>query len=151
MIKARLYLFLSEKKEIIILPIPKEETAEEKFFREKKQTGLDEAYITWQMSPEVFPYDQDEVTRFLYGFDWLLHQIEEMNEDELSDEAIMIPFYDAAKMAYGEEKTSIRKFFRYMYILLFHAESGPRWSQFIRATGTDYFLKLVRDKVESFN
>ena len=150
-IRTRLYLFLSERKEIVVLPVPKEETDRDRASREKKQAELDEAYIAWQMSPEVFPYDRDEVARFLNSFDWLLRQIEEMNEDELTDDAIMVPFYDAAKMAYGEEKTSIRKFFRYMYILLFHAESGPRWSQFIRATGTDYFLKLVRDKVSSFN
>ena len=63
-IRTRLYIFLSEKKEIVILPLPKEETDRDRASREKKQAELDEAYIAWQMSPEVFPYDRDEVARF---------------------------------------------------------------------------------------
>lgn len=128
MIETRLYLFLGER--------PSEDLD-------------DEAYIVWQMSLDPFVALRPEIARFMDGLEWLIVQVENLDENEVTDEEIMVPFYDAAKRVFGEERSAIRSFFRYLYIILFHSESGPRWSQFIRATGKDYFLQLVRERCSS--
>lgn len=141
-ILGRLYLFLGE-----VRPIPYRED----FETDEDYEAAGEEWVAWQMTPETQPLDVADVDRFLVGFSWLIEQVRQMNEDELTDDEIMVPFYDAAKMVYGEERTAIRNFFRYMYILLFRSESGPRWSHFIRAVGSDYFLRLVEERTSTVN
>lgn len=139
-IRGRLFLFLGESR-----PIP----FRDQFFSDEDLAAADAEYIEWQASPETQPLDQPDVDRFLDGFYWLVDQLRSMDETALSDDELMVPFYDAAKFAFGDDKSSIRKFFRYMYIILFSSESGPRWSQFVRATGIEYFLKVVEERTSS--
>lgn len=148
-ILGRLHLFLAERRNIVVLKVPQEETEEARLKREAEQAVLDADYLAWQMSPEPQVVNVEDVDRFLAGFNWLIEQVRPMDETEMTDEEIMLPFYDAAKMVYGEK--GIRQFFRYAYIILFHSESGPRWSQTIRALGVDGFLRVVEEKTSSFN
>ena len=141
-ILGRLYLFVGE-----VRSIPQRKD----FETDEDYEAAGEAWVAWQMTPETQPLDVADVDLFLSSFGWLVEQIQSMDETTLTDDEIMVPFYDAAKRAYGEDRSAIRRYFRYMYILLFRSESGPRWSQFIRAVGSDYFLRLVEERTSTVN
>ena len=64
----------------------------------------------------------------------------------------MAECYDVAKLfstaVYGNEKTGIRHYFRWLYTMVFGYENGPRWGEFISIYGVDEFSDLV---VRRFN
>jgi lysyl-tRNA synthetase class I len=114
-VSARLYLALAE-----LQPVD----APDEWFLPKKETPV------------------TRVDEFLAGVADL--QMRLTTEPELTEERIQWHFYEAAKSAFGEDKIAIRDFFRYLYIIMFRTQSGPRWGQFVIATGLDVFLEKLQ-------
>jgi len=67
---------------------------------------------------------------------------------ETDEKDIQTVFYDEAKAAMGTDKASIRKFFSYLYALMFKKESGPRWGQFVAIVGTEEFVKMMEERID---
>jgi hypothetical protein len=63
---------------------------------------------------------REEFPPFLRGVSRIVDRLQEVEEDETEIQAI---FYDEAKATFGEDKKSIRKFFRLLYIFLFDVRS----------------------------
>ena len=77
---------------------------------------------------------------------WLL--IDDLNGLEDEDE-IQAAFYSRAKLAFGEDKSSIRRFFALLYLLIFHTDSGPRWGQFVVLSGREFFIQRLTDRLSN--
>lgn len=113
--------------------------------------------LTAELPPEEAPdewflgadpvIDPVIITRVLFGINELLHRLD--TEQETTDEAYQFHFYEAAKSAFGEDKKAIREFFKYLYLLLFGVDHGPRWGQFVAVTGVETFKKKLRESMTS--
>lgn len=118
-------------------------------YTNEERIALAEEYERWQLSPDPTVINTTEISLFVQGLRWLIDQLNANFTDASSDEEIQAVFYEAAKRSFGEEKSSIRNFFRYLYLVLFGTESGPRWSQFVRAMSMQRFLQVLEERTES--
>ena len=84
--------------------------------------------------------------RFLVETEALISRLEELELDseEAASAQYMTEFYDAAKLTFDQDRTQVRTYFRWLYIVLFYREDGPRWGEFVEALGVDSFVELVR-------
>lgn len=101
----------------------------------------------WFLRPEPNPVNREEVKRFLQETEKLLDQLRRplfLREDE-----IQTLFYDAAKATFDGDKTKIRTYFKWLYLILFQRDYGPRWGQFVQAYGKVNFIHLVQDRIEN--
>ena len=87
----------------------------------------------------------DNVALFTAELEDLVVRLNDIG-DGLEPSEYQTEFYDSAKRAFGDEKASIRMFFRYLYALLFWSESGPRWGEFVAIVGTEGFENLLRER-----
>lgn len=88
----------------------------------------------------------DRSFRFLKAMDYVLVNITSLS-DEATEKDYQTLFYDAAKMYFGEDKASIRDFFRVGYVFVFHSWSGPRWGQFVETLGVTAFIDTVQERL----
>lgn len=58
-------------------------------------------------------------------------------------------FYNRAKMAFGEDRASIKIFFQMLYLLLFQRNHGPRWGQFVQMIGRDRFIENLQERLSN--
>lgn len=89
------------------------------------------------------PITLDSTAQFLGGLRRLLERLNDIHitaSEEWSDTSIQYEFYEAAKATFGEDKMSIRRFFRYLYFMVFERADGPRWGQFVAIVGLDKFM-----------
>jgi lysyl-tRNA synthetase class I len=70
-------------------------------------------------------------------------------ESDCSTSDYMFEFYEAAKRAFGDSKGSIRQYFRWLYLVVFGYESGPRWGEFVAVYGREEFVRLVNSRFRS--
>lgn len=91
------------------------------------------------------PFSIEECEDFLNGVFPLVDKVSTMHEN--TSEEIQFEFYEAAKRAFGDEKNSIRKFFKMFYLLMFARDSGPRWGEFVKLTGIDVFVTRFYQRV----
>lgn len=66
-----------------------------------------------------------------------------------TEEEFQAAFYSRAKLAFGDDNSSIRKFFVLLYLLMFGRDSGPRWGQFVKLTGREEFISKLKIRLES--
>lgn len=79
-------------------------------------------------------------------------KLEEVNESGgeqvVLEEAITNAVYNVGKMYYGEEKDSLRNFFRMVYEVILGQTSGPRLPVFIMLLGIDKFVSIIEEKTK---
>lgn len=101
----------------------------------------------WWTSPDPFLATAN-LDAFIRGLDYLRETLEGMR-DETELEALRTVTYDAAKIAFGDDKGAIRTFFQYMYAVVFGLPQGPAWGLFIQTMGVPEFLDLLEARCTS--
>lgn len=104
-----------------------------------------EAFENWALSPESFTINVEEVERFLIDLRILLDDLR--NEEVFSE--YMTHFYNAAKRTFGGDKSRIRLWFTWLYLIVLRNPSGPRWGDFVEVYGVDNFIELVNNRLEN--
>lgn len=86
---------------------------------------------------------EEEVEKFLVGCSYL----KEYLRDDMPEEDIQFHFYEAAKKAFGDEKSSIREFFKLLYLVIFSKPQGSRWGMYVQMVGVSEFLNDLSVKL----
>ena len=73
-------------------------------------------------------------------------ETEEMNQIVL-EESITSVIYEVGKQYYGEEKNSLREFFKMIYEVVMGQSSGPRLPVFVMLLGIEKFLIILKEKL----
>jgi lysyl-tRNA synthetase class I len=73
----------------------------------------------------------------------LMPSLESKNSEEIQYE-----FYEVAKRFGGESGSEIRGFFKRLYQICFHKESGPRWGQFVDMLGPIEYARFLERKLQ---
>lgn len=68
----------------------------------------------------------------------------ELDPNEPTAPQYMTLVYDAAKETFDQDKTQLRTYFAWLYLVLFQRDEGPRWGDFIDVYGVETFVELVR-------
>lgn len=102
----------------------------------------DEQIQRWSEGTDDVHIDIEDVESFIRETGELLRELNIGIEDPSSQE-YMRACYDAAKRTFGEDKKAIRTYFRWLYLVVFEYENGPRWGEFIHIYGVDEFTRLV--------
>lgn len=72
----------------------------------------------------------------------------ELDPDQPAAPQYMALVYEAAKVTFDYDKTQLRTYFRWLYLVVFQREDGPRWGDFIEVYGVENFVALVRQRFE---
>jgi lysyl-tRNA synthetase class I len=92
------------------------------------------------------PYNVD--ARVLSAaIDNLIGELNTLQSDDEID--IQTVFYDVGKRHYGFSKEELRDWFRHLYLLLFQQEQGPRWGQYVKFTGKDFFIDNLKERMHN--
>lgn len=86
---------------------------------------------------------ENQIETFVTGCNYILNTL----NDEMDEETIQYHFYEAAKKAFGEEKSSIREFFKMLYLVVFDRPQGSRWGQYVMMVGASRFKDRLRWKL----
>lgn len=100
----------------------------------------------WFLQPDPFAVDLGRVERFLQATEAMLTQLEELvlDEAEPASPQYMTLVYDAAKETFDHDRTMLRTYFAWLYLVVFQRDEGPRWGDFIDVYGVENFVALVR-------
>lgn len=108
---------------------------------EAEHPEMDNALIeAWATSTDAFSIDIADVERFLVDVQQLV--IDLMDEEDSDN--YMVHFYDAAKRTFNGDKTKIRTWFTWLYVVMFQRPEGPRWGDFVQIYGVGNFVEQVR-------
>lgn len=109
--------------------------------------------LAWSQASVLEPVSLEEATRFCNSLHGLLQTLEalEIDPNESASAQYMVPFYDAAKAAFDNDRSMIRVYFRMLYVIVLHTENGPRWGEFVDIYGRDQFIQLVYQRVNELN
>jgi lysyl-tRNA synthetase class I len=104
----------------------------------------------WSEGHDPFKVDLRRLGRFIVCVEEMLLNLEELVLDpaEPAGAQYMTLVYDAAKETFDHDKTQLRTFFRWLYLVVFQFEDGPRWGDFIEVYGVENFVALVRQRFE---
>jgi len=102
----------------------------------------DEQIQRWSEGTDDLQIRIEEVESFIRETGELLRELN-ISIEEPSSQEYMRACYDAAKRTFGEDKKAIRAYFRWLYLVVFGYENGPRWGEFIHIYGVDEFTRLV--------
>ena len=94
----------------------------------------------------------DDSLYFIDNFDKIIEGIDHIKANLFAcetEEEIQILFYDAAKMSLGEDKSSIRNFFKFLYLTMFEKTHGPRWGQFVALAGKEKFIENLEERMRN--
>jgi len=107
--------------------------------------------MEFQATPQVIDVEASHAhtQRFLEGLSELVSELQLLRLEEWTEKNIQAEFYDAAKLTFGDEKASIREFFKMLYMVIFQSQSGPRWGQFLMIAGLDRFVEIIRERSET--
>ena len=95
---------------------------------------------SWAMDSDcVTPSDFDAVPRFLEDLQALIIRLPDTEPDNY-----MFEFFEAAKTTFDGDKSRIRTWFAWLYLILLETESGPRWGDFVQVYGLNNFIEKVR-------
>jgi len=102
----------------------------------------------WFLEPDPFAVDMDRLERFILRIDQMLNELQELELDPEQDAApqYMTLVYDAGKDVFDQDKSQLRTFFRWFYLVVYQREEGPRWGDFIEIYGVDNFDAHVRER-----
>lgn len=140
-----LYLRQGEQFPDLSYNVSRDATDEEIRLLEYERCAAEER---WFLQPDPFAVDLDRLERFILATGGLLAELShlELTEDEPADAQYMSLFYDAAKDTFDHDKTQLRQYFQWLYLVLFQTPSGPRWGEFVIALGLEEFEELVRTR-----
>jgi len=99
----------------------------------------------WFTSEDYSRIEESVLERFIERTEQLLNEVEAMPRGT-SSEDYMALFYDAAKDTFNQDKSMIRTYFNWLYLLVIREHSGPRWGDFVNAYGPSEFASLVRTR-----
>jgi len=99
------------------------------------------ALEAWHFAPSVFEVDLDRLERFISDVAILLDRLSDVEDGDY-----MTLFYDAAKATFDDDRSQIRTWFGWLYLVMFQRHEGPRWGEFVEAYGVDNFISYVRDR-----
>lgn len=102
----------------------------------------DDADEEWFLSPDPVARNFGKVPQFISETEQLLNDLDE-NTCNTSEE-IMFFFYEAAKRTFDQDKTMIRTYFQWLYLIVLQRPDGPRWGDFVMVYGIEEFQNLVR-------
>jgi lysyl-tRNA synthetase class I len=102
----------------------------------------------WSEGRDDVNIDVDQVVIFINETVELLRQLEDLELDPNEDAAsqYMRLFYEAAKRTFNYDKSQIRTYFRWLYLVVFQKPDGPRWGEFVEIYGVDEFINKVEDR-----
>lgn len=104
----------------------------------------------WFLQPdpmaELLNLRSGRLYQFIYHTENLLIQLEqlELDPDEPPATQYMSLVYEAAKATFDQDKTQLRTYFAWLYMVVFQRDEGPRWGDFIDVLGVEEFVALVR-------
>jgi len=102
----------------------------------------------WFFAREDYARIEESILeRFIIRTEQLLSDIEAMPEGSASED-YMVHFYDAAKDTFNQDKSMIRTYFSWLYLLLLRERSGPRWGDFVIAYGQQNFVDMLRERIQ---
>lgn len=106
------------------------------------------ALESWSNGSDSFTIDQFYLRRFIVQTELLLIDLEELELDpnEPAAPQYMRLFYEAAKTVFDNDKTRLRLYFAWLYLVVFQRSEGPRWGEFVQVYGVDEFNRLVRQR-----
>lgn len=95
--------------------------------------------------------DHERLAQFIYETERLLDRLVDLELDsaEPASPQYMGEFYNAARATFDNDTTQLRTYFRWLYLVVFQREDGPRWGEFVDVYGVDEFCDLVRDRFAS--
>ena len=95
----------------------------------------------WSDESELVDLDLniETVERFLDDVQLLCDRL--LNTDPAD---YMIEFFDAARRTFDGDKSKIRIWFQWLYIIVLQTTSGPRWGDFVQVYGAENFDEKVR-------
>lgn len=100
----------------------------------------------WFLQPDISGVNVEDVRLFVNEAIFLRNLITSMG-DGREPVDYQTEFYNSAKRCFGEEKSSIRKFFSYLYAVLFGKDSGPRWGEFVAIVGVEHFNEMMVEQL----
>lgn len=103
-----------------------------------------EEFIEWAMRPEPNEISLVDVRAFLDSTSILLSEIR--NGIFNSPSEIMYHFYEAAKRTFDDDTSKIRTYFKWLYLIVFQKEDGPRWGEFVWIYGQQKFVDLMNER-----
>jgi len=106
----------------------------------------DAALTAWSQSQETLDLDRTHLQPFLVQTELLLIDLEQLELDpaEPAGPQYMTLFYDAAKGTFDGDKTRLRTYFLWLYLVLFQKPDGPRWGDFVEIYGRTEFIEFAR-------
>jgi len=113
--------------------------------------AYDDVFMAFQNTSQNIDVDArlKHVRTFLEGLAFLVQDLGVLcGTDHWTEENIQGLFYASAKSTFGDEKSSIREFFKLLYLVVFQTESGPRWGQFLMIVGYDRFVEIIKERSE---
>jgi lysyl-tRNA synthetase class I len=113
-------------------------------------TVLDNAALeAWSEGVNDFTVDTARLARFIECTHGLLSALEALVLDDTEHSPqYMTLFYDAAKDCFDHDKTQLRTYFAWLYLVLFQVPAGPRWGEFVCVYGVDNFCAMVRRRFD---
>lgn len=87
----------------------------------------------------------EQIDSFVLQTQGLMKDLQHLN----TEEEYQIAFYNRAKMAFGEDRASIKIFFQMLYLLLFQRNHGPRWGQFVQMIGRERFIQTLQERLSN--
>jgi len=102
----------------------------------------DEIIELWSLTPDPPKMDLVRVRRFLDDLDDLLVDL-----PSIEPENYMARFYEAAKKTFDHDKSQIRTWFMWLYLIVFQMPEGPRWGEFVEIYGPDNFTTKVKARL----
>ena len=117
------------------------------YLRQGEQMPAD-AEDSWFLEPDPFSVDQERLERFIVRTEQLLLELEQLELDpaELAPPQYMTLFYEAAKDVFDQDKSLLRQYFVWLYLIVFQRDEGPRWGEFVQVYGVEEFNRLVRER-----
>ena len=106
------------------------------------------ALEAWSNEADTISYDFDRLQRFLDETDRLLDNLSclELDPSEPASAQYMALFYHAAKETFEYDKTQLRTYFLWLYLVIFYRADGPRWGEFVEIYGVENFVSFVRSR-----
>jgi hypothetical protein len=115
----------------------------------KIDIALDDLAIeAWSNGTDTVSYDFDRLQRFIDETEVLLDNLlsVEIDSSEPAPAQYMTLFYNAAKETFDHDKTQLRTYFAWLYLVIFYRAEGPRWGEFVEIYGASPFVTLVRER-----
>lgn len=105
----------------------------------------------WSEGRDAVAIDIDRVVRFIDETAQLLRDLEDLELDSAEPAApqYMSVFYEAAKRTFDHDKSQLRTYFKWLYLIVFQNPDGPRWGEFVEIYGVDGFVTKVEERFQN--